>query len=139
MLNILETTAATYKAKGGLQLIMPQNVRWSALVDCLESYLKHWPILLTICEENKAIIDNNITNIVNNLVVKRSAEELLQMFKPIAVALDLMQGDSCTIGDSVMMWKNLQKELTPKLNQEKSWEAIPVTAMFWQWCATGCH
>ena len=33
--------AATYKAKGRLQLIMPQDVRWSTLADCLESYLKH--------------------------------------------------------------------------------------------------
>ena len=60
---------------------MPQNVRWSKLADCLESYLKHWPILLTICEENRAIIDNNITNIVNNLGLKRSIEESLQMLK----------------------------------------------------------
>ena len=73
------------------------------LADYLESYLKQWPILLTICEENRAIIDNNITNIVNNLSVKRSAEELLQMLKSIAVALGLMQRDSCTIDDSVMI------------------------------------
>ena len=60
--------AASYKAKGGLWVTMPQDVRWSTLADCLESYLKHWSFLLTICEENRAIIDNNITNIVNNLV-----------------------------------------------------------------------
>ena len=40
------------------------------------------------------------------------------MLKPIAVALDLMQRDSCTIGDSVMIWKNLQKELSPKVSQD---------------------
>ena len=40
------------------------------------------------------------------------------MLKPIAVALALMQRDSCTIGDSVMIWKNLQKELTPKFSQD---------------------
>ena len=87
------------------------------MADCLESYLKHWPILLTICEENKAIIDKNITNIVNNFGVEQSAEELLQMLKPIDVSLDLMQKDSFTIHGSVMIWKNLQKELTPKLSQ----------------------
>ena len=37
------------------------------------------------------------------------------MLKPIAVALGLVQRDSCTIGDSVMIWKNFQVELTPKL------------------------
>ena len=109
--------AATYKAKGGLQHIILEDVRWSTLADCLESYLKHWPILLTICEENKAIIDKNITNIANNFGVEQSAEELLQMLKPIDVSLDLMQKDSFTIHGSVMIWKNLQKELTPKLSQ----------------------
>ena len=40
------------------------------------------------------------------------------MLKPIAVTFDLMQRDSCTIGDSVMICKNLQKELTPELSQD---------------------
>ena len=39
------------------------------------------------------------------------------MLKPIAVALDLVQKDSCTIRGS-LIWKNLQKELTPKLSQD---------------------
>ena len=38
--------------------------------------------------------------------------------KPIPVALHLMHRDSCTIGDSVMILKNLQKELTSKLSQD---------------------
>ena len=96
---------------------MPQDVRWSTLAVCLESYLKHWPILLTICEENSAIIDNNIPNFVYKLGVKQSAE-MFQMLKPIAIALDLMQRDSYTIGDSVMQWKNHKKELAPKLSQD---------------------
>ena len=60
-------------------------------------------VLLTICEENKATIDKNSTNIVNNFGVKQSAEELLQMLKLNDVSLDLMQKDSCTIHDSVMI------------------------------------
>ena len=43
---------------------------------------------------------------------------LNSLLKPIAVALDLMQRDSCTIDDSVVIWKNLQKEITPKLSQD---------------------
>ena len=66
------------------------------MADCLESYINHWPILLIICEQNRDKIDN-IANIVNNLGVKRSAEELLQRLKPNAVALDKVQQDSCTI------------------------------------------
>ena len=39
------------------------------------------------------------------------------MLKSIAVALDLMQRNS-TIGHSVMISKNLQRELTPTLSQD---------------------
>lgn len=103
--------AAVYKANGALRLIMPQEVRWNTVADCLESYIKHWPILLTICEQNRDKIDTNIVNIVNNLGIKRSAEELLQRLKPIAVALDKIQRDSCTIADTVDIWKTLEKDL----------------------------
>jgi len=103
--------AATYKAKGGLRLIMPQDVRWYTMADCLESYIKHWPILLTICEQNRDKIDSSIANIVNNIGVKRSAEEFLQRLKPIAVALDKIQSDSCTIADTVEIWKTLETDL----------------------------
>lgn len=107
--------AATYKANGGLRLIMPQEVRWNTMADCLESYIKYWPILLTICEQNRDKIDNNIANIVTNLGIKRSAEELLQRLKPIAVALDHIQQDKCTIADTVEIWKKLETDLAPVL------------------------
>ena len=107
--------AAAYKANGGLRLIMPQEVRWNTMADCLESYIKHWPILLTICEQNRDKIDNSIANIVSNLGVKRSAEELFERLKPIAVALDRIQQDRCTIAHGVEIWKKLEVDLAPVL------------------------
>lgn len=46
-----------------------------------------------------------------NVGVKRSADELLQCLKPIAVALDKVQRDSCTIADAVNIWKTLESDL----------------------------
>ena len=68
------------------------------MADCLESYITHWPTLLTTYEQNRDKIDSSIANIVNNLGIKRSAEDLLQRLKP--VALDIIQQDSCTIADT---------------------------------------
>ena len=81
------------------------------MADCLESNIKHWPILMTICEQNRNKTDSSVANIVTNLGVKRSAEELLQRRKPIAVALDKVQRDSCTIADAVDIWKQLETDL----------------------------
>ena len=89
------------------------------MADCLESYIKHWPIMITICEEHRSAIDNNISSIVNNLGIKRSAEELLQWLKPIAVALDSVQKDSCSIADAVEIWKKLETELALDSRDEK--------------------
>jgi len=57
---------------------MPQEVWWNTMADCLESYITHWPTLLTTCEQNRDKIDSSIANIVNNLGIKRNAEDLLQ-------------------------------------------------------------
>jgi len=70
--------AAAFKSNNGLHLIMTQEVRWNTMADCLESYIKHWPILMTVCEQNRDKIDSSVANIVTNLGIKRSAEELLQ-------------------------------------------------------------
>lgn len=102
---------AAYKSAGGLRLIMPQDVRWNTMADCLETYITQWPKLMAICEQNRNNIDKDIANIVTNIGVKRSAEELLKRLKPIAVALDSIQKDSCTIADGVEIWKTLKADL----------------------------
>lgn len=102
---------AALKSRGGPRLIMPQDMRWNTMADCLESYIKSWSIMMTICEENRHEIDNNISCVVNNPGIKRNAEELLQRLKPTAVALDSVQKDSCSIADAVEIWKKLEADL----------------------------
>lgn len=71
-------------------------------------YIKHWSILLTICEQNREKIDSSIASIVNNIGIKRSAQELHLRLMFIAVTLDKIQRDSCTIADMIEIWKTLQ-------------------------------
>jgi len=80
------------------------------MADYLEVYITQWPKLIAICEQNRNSIARDITNIVTNIGIKRSAEELLQRLKPIAVALDSIQKDSCTVADAVEIW-NTQKQI----------------------------
>lgn len=89
------------------------------MADCLDSYTKQWPIMMTVCEENRTEIDSNVSNIVHNLGVKRSAEELLQRLKPIAVALDAVQRDNCGIADAVEIWKRLETDLALQNRESK--------------------
>ena len=43
--------AACYRAAGGKMLVLPLDVCWNTLSDCLKSYLDNWSIMLKVCEE----------------------------------------------------------------------------------------
>ncbi|XP_069593638.1 uncharacterized protein [Ranitomeya imitator] len=102
---------ATYKEMGGLKLVLPQDVRWNTLADCLEMFINNWSKLLSICETHQDKIDANIRSKVLNLGVKRNAEDLLERLKPISIALDKMQKDTATIADATEVWKDLEGSL----------------------------
>jgi len=40
--------AAWYKAAGGKALVMPQDVQWNTMADCLANYHQNWPIILHV-------------------------------------------------------------------------------------------
>lgn len=103
--------AAKLKEEGGLKLVLPQDVRWSSLTNCLESFIKHWPILMKISEEHRGKIDNIVFNKVSNIAIKRNAESLLCRLKPVALSVDSVQKNSCTISEAVEVWKKLEESL----------------------------
>lgn len=100
--------SAKYKAAGGKALILPQDVRWNTLADCLEIFTQEWQKLLQICEENKDQIDSLIFQKVSNIKLKRSAEDFLKIIKPISVTLDKLQRTDAFLADAVEAWKELE-------------------------------
>lgn len=104
--------AALLKQAGGSKLIMPAETRWNTLADSIDSYLKNWTILFNICEDKEEYIDNDIILKVTNIGLKRSAEDILKILKPIAISLDMLQSDTTKIADVVEIWKNLINELS---------------------------
>lgn len=51
-----------------------------------------------------------------NMAIKRNAEDMLLMLKPISVALDKMQKDNCSLSNVVNIWKNLKETLKDSNN-----------------------
>lgn len=99
---------AKFSQAGGRTLVLPSDVRWNSLADCLEMYVTQWEIILKICEENKKEIDSTIYEKVSNIGIKHAAQEYLRILKPISVALDILQRKNATITDAVEQWKHLQ-------------------------------
>lgn len=113
-----------YINAGGSSLILPQEVRWNTMCGCLEAFLKNWVIIYQVCEDHSDEIDENVRSKVINIQIKKSVEEVLKIFRPIAIALDKVQSNSCKIGDAVIVWKKLENELIPELTlaQKKKFE-----------------
>jgi transcription termination factor NusB len=99
--------SAKYKAEGGKALVMPQDVRWNTLADCLEVYVSEWQKLLKICEENRNEIDTIVSEKVSNIQIKRLAEDFLAILKPISIALDRVKKNAF-LSDAVEVWKELE-------------------------------
>ncbi|XP_073503756.1 uncharacterized protein [Phyllobates terribilis] len=111
--------AAALKRMGGTKLTLPQDVRWNSVVDCFERYIKNWPILMTLCEENRDKIDGTVTAKILNIGLKRNVEHMLSFLKPISQALNKIQKNSCFIADAVEIWKELSEHLKTELHMDR--------------------
>lgn len=107
---------AKYSLTKANNLVMPQEVRWNTMCDSLKSYVRNWPILMQIADENKEEISIDIRNLIQNVNIKRNAEDLVARLEPISKALDKIQSDKCGISESVLIWKELINNLEDHLN-----------------------
>ena len=103
--------AVWYKVSGGQNLVLPLEVRWNTLADCLHSYLDNWATILKVCDEHRDSIDAIVARKVQDLSIKRNAEDYLKCMKPIAIALDKVQSDSCKLSEAVEVWKRLSEDM----------------------------
>lgn len=110
---------ASLRQSGATKLVMPCEVRWSSMADCMQSYIENWPIMLKICEENRDVIDKTVQQEVSNLLLKRNVEEMLMLLKPISDALDKVQKSNCTLSESVLAWKELLEKVTDQTYKKK--------------------
>ncbi|XP_067134331.1 uncharacterized protein [Centruroides vittatus] len=66
---------------------------------------------MKVCNENRLVIHKDIVAKVQNLEIKHDAEDLPTRLKIIAVALDKMQRNDCTISEGIELWFGVQNVL----------------------------
>ena len=99
--------SSLYKKKGGKKLSIPNDTRWNSVNDCLQDYVDNWPVLVSVVESHPGEIDPAICEKVLDINLKRQTLDYLSKMKPLAVALDKLQRDSCHLADAVVIWKEL--------------------------------
>ncbi|XP_067132195.1 uncharacterized protein [Centruroides vittatus] len=65
---------------------------------------------MKVCDENRLVIHKDIVAKVQNLEIKRDAEDLPTRLKIIAVALDKMQRNDCTISEGTEFWFGVKND-----------------------------
>lgn len=126
---------AWLREKSGTRLILPTEVRWNSVLDCLKSYLGNWATIMAIAEEHRAEISNDIYNTITNIGLKRNVEDYCEILSPIAIALDKMQRQSVGLSDAVVIWHELTTQLHGKLTTEKQAHVVKRRSM----CLTPAH
>ena len=94
------------KEKGGKVPVIPCQTRWNGKIDTLESYIENHSLYLEIRDEDSEI-PNDVAKVIDNLSLKRKAQQTLDDMKKIAVALDKLQSDSCSLSDAFDIWNSL--------------------------------
>ena len=70
----------------GKNLVLPLEVRWNTLADCLHSYLDNWATILKLCDKHRDCIDAIVARKMQDLSIKRNAVDYIKRMKPIAIA-----------------------------------------------------
>ena len=64
-----------------------------------------------MCYDHRDNIDSKTSKKVQDISIKRNAEDYLKHMKPITIALDKVQNDTCRISDAVEVWKELSHDI----------------------------
>ena len=80
------------------------------LKNYLHNYVKHWSVLMNICEEHRHKTDSIVYKKMVDIGLKRNAEDLLKWLEPIFYSFhfDLKR---CTVAEAVHIWKKIEIEL----------------------------
>lgn len=100
--------SAKYKEAGGKAIVIPQQVRWNTMADCLKVLLENWHIMSDICLNHSTAIDLSISLKVNDMALKQQVQALYKKLENIAVTLDISQKTSCCIGEVTEAWIELK-------------------------------
>lgn len=103
----IQAVAGKYKKMGGKKLLLPIDVRWNSIHDCLQSYLQNWHIISKLCSDNKALIDPFVLKIVQDTDFKDRVTTYSKKLYKIAVALDRMQSETTNLSEATNLWKGL--------------------------------
>ena len=92
----------------------------------MEWYVKSWPFLKQYIEQNPETFRNGqvleVAKPLRDIVLFKNVEDAVNLLKPNSEALNIVQSNSCSVGDTVDTRKKLlQVSVTKVLKQCNGW------------------
>ena len=91
------------------RLPLPTETRWNSVSETLQFFIEHWSTLVDVVNTITGLSDP-IYRIMQDIQLKRTAADLLEIFKPLGKALDELQSDTFFIGECYQIWYNLRNK-----------------------------
>ena len=98
---------------------LPVETRWNSLTDTLKYFVDHWSTLVVVINTIMKPTDP-IYRSMEDVQLKRTASELLEIFNPLSTSLDTAQSDSSTLSECLELWFNLRMKVPEQFAQEMS-------------------
>ena len=106
---------------------LPVDTRWNSVTDSSEYFTTHWSNISLIFEKTLGPQDT-LYRFMEHIQIKRSAQDLLSILKPVGIALDKLQSDGVYLGDVVEIWFQLRsvflEEYLPKIATRSSLQLV---------------
>lgn len=106
------------KEKGGLMPQIPNATRWNSQLDCIDTFSRNYSKYVEIQQENCSEFPENITRILENVLIYKDVIHMQKQMKYIGKIFDCMQADNTNISDSVELWLDLMECVDLKMHRD---------------------
>ena len=86
---------------------LPGDTRWNSQLTCIETFIRNHAGYTHIANMHEHEIDKNIMKLIRDFNLLKQVKDLSKQLKPVAIALDRLQGDKVSIADACDTWLDL--------------------------------
>jgi len=86
---------------------LPGDTRWNSQLTCIETFIRNHAGYTHIANMHEHEIDKNIMKLIRDYNLLKQVKDLSKQLKPVAIALDRLQGDKVSIADACDTWLDL--------------------------------
>ena len=85
------------------------DTRWKSQLTCIDSYIHNRPYYVKISLDHEDEMDKDVSKLIMNTNLFKTARSLAERLRPIAFALDTCQSDSSSLADATNAWIKLSR------------------------------